>query len=536
MPNWSVVKPKITATLDGQTIECVKFAVTYELNAIPAAQLDVAVGRNMANGRPAAIHTLNALFRTTKPKVQVHLKLEVGNQSQTINWGAPAKNDGALIFEGYATHSAPSLARGQAQVRIPLQHWLNDLDKASAISGASHPGNPADFVYPSVFKVQQVSGVGAKLVENTAGWIAVSEIEEQVSTTQLETTGMWDLLKTWMTQVSQQDPVDPRLAASKGNPKALAALSRMPTTVSTALDLANVNDGTSIGHGILQFIRTSMTRNNVNTTLWGKLVGEWCPAFFLAVVPRVSDALVVPFTGPLAGAPENYITITSKEYDSISAEVAAANSISAVGIYYSAVGGMGENGIPYSATRNELAAVFPKAAETGMVLMKDSPVWLSNHRQPKLYTGTATGIRERKPIRTALGGRGQEDNSFSQKQDQDAKDYDTMLARFAQQWYAVEKTKDRIIEVRTRLRFDVSPGTQVLIKGSREDFIANDALAVGYYGIVIRVSHSIGQQAVFTTLTIGYLRTAEENNSELYSVVKPPLYKEGYYGAPLIPG
>ena len=533
MSRWSVVKPTITATFDGVPVECLQFAVTFELNAIPSAQLDVAVGRNMRNGRPAAIHSLAPLFRVKKPQAQVRLKLDVGQDLQKIDWGPIASEEGAIVFDGYATHTAPSITRGQAQVRIPLQHWLHDLDKGSAISGASHPGNPADFVYPSVFKVLETSDFGGDLSNPQPGWVALTDMEKSISPTQLENEGVWGVLKQWMTQVSQQDPVDQRLAKSDGNAKAQAALARMLTTPSTALDLADVKDGTSIGHGIVQFLQSSIARNNINTTLWGKLVGEWCPAFFLAVVPRVTDALVIPFTGPLAGDPSQYVVINPSEYDSISSEVAAANSISAVGIYYAATGGFGENFTPYRTARNELAAVFPQVAETGMVLMKDAPVWLCSDRQPGLYTGTATGIRDRKAIRTAVGGEGDGDEDKSEEQ---AKDYETMLGRFAQQWFAIEKTKDRIIEVRMRLRFDICPGTQVLIKAAREDFIAGDGLATDYYGIVVRVSHSISRRGVFTTLTVAYLRSPEENESELYSVVKPPLYKEAFYGAPLVTG
>jgi len=528
-PSWSIVKPTITATFDGAPVECLQFAVTFELNSIPSAQLDVAVGRNMRNGKPAAIHSLASVFNTKKPKVKVHLKLDAGDNPAGIDWGPVAK-DGAIIFDGYATHSAPSITRGAAQVRIPLQHWLHDLDKASAISGSSHPGNPADFVYPSVFKIMGVSGVGG---EPKPGWVALTDLETTISPGMLTSDGTWGIIKQWMQEVSRQDPVDQRLAKSDGNAKALAALDRMPTEISTALDLDSVDDGTSIGHGITQFLQASVARNNVNTTLWGKLIGEWCPSFFMAVAPRVDDALVIPFTGPLSGEDEQYITIPSTEYDAISSEVAAANSISAIGIYYTAIDGFGENFAPTSAPRNELAAVFPEATDGGMVMMKDAPIWLADSRQPGLYTGTATGIKERKPIKTAVGGEGSDEDA-PQAAEQGAKDYKTMLGRFAQQWYAIEKTKNRIVEVRSRLRFDICPGTQVLIKGAREDFIAGDGLGVDYYGIVIRVSHTMSRRACFTMLTVGYLRTPAENQSELYSVTKPPLFTTGFYGAPLV--
>jgi hypothetical protein len=87
-----------------------------------------------------------------------------------------------------------------------------------------------------------------------------------------------------------------------------------------------------------------------------------------------------------------------------------------------------------------------------------------------------------------------------------------------------------------KLRFDIAPGSNIIIKGSSEVFIEGDQTAEQLYGTVVRVSFrmdaSKGQAG--TGFSFMHIRTEAENKDDKTSVEKHPLYETTFVGAPLI--
>ena len=530
--HWAACRLELQATVDGVEYEVSQYSGSFEINSIPRCQINVAVGRDMKSFKAAAAHSKIGQL-VPGSQLLVYLKVTpLGKAGDAPNDWPPTS---FLIFRGHVTGTGWQRATGSAAFTIQAEHWLADLNYSSAISGASHPGNPSDFTYPAFFRSPDAEDGGG----NTAQWLPHARIVGGIQRQDLEA-DLWDrVLRPLMRAVCRQDTIDPELATGEANATALAALDQIRSEAMGMRFDGGIN-GESISNAVAWDLEHSLGRSDVHTTLWAKLVGDWASNYWFALIPRVDDAVIVPFTGGLRGAP--WATIGTGDYVSCDLSSPMPQLLRCVGISlptsYSAAGDTGP--APWGAKRQGLAAIYrnqrPAGKDKGMVLIKDAPRWLADPVQGYKYGKITSGTVPPEPVRTGLTGK---DTGPPAPTDGDPKknqdDMRVILKQYAQQWFVIEMLKGRTGELSGRLRFDISPGAQVKVIGGTDPFLEQDQLSASLFGVVSKVTYLINAEAqrAGTSFTLAHIRNQAENESDDTSIGEPPLYKAGWRGATL---
>jgi hypothetical protein len=279
--------------------------------------------------------------------------------------------------------------------------------------------------------------------------------------------------------------------------------------------------------------------NWVNTTLWGKIIGEWAPAYWFAVCPRIEDALGVPFAGGLQGAP--WAVIGGDDYVSCELNASMPQVLRGVGILHSAMyvtgADLGASKAPIDA--GGLAGWYsPPGVEKGLILFKDCPKWLAVADFPQLRSFTAEGIGEQ-PIKTALDPKGAGAPANPAQNQAAAQVFDDITALYAKHWYTLEALKGRVGELAGKLRFDIAPGSNIKVEAAGErNSNAVPPLQEDMFATVTQVSCVINAESrqAGTAFTLAHIRTGAENRAAATSTAKPPLYLEAWPGAALLTG
>lgn len=530
---WAAVRLRLTCVVGGFEFEAVQATMTFEMNSIPTAVVSIAVGREVRTLQPATSHSKIGMIQPRDS-----FKLYLVPQALGGEGGAPGEWHEAMIFDGIVVGVGWQRSTSGANFTIYAQHWLADLHYSSTLSGASHPGNPADFTYAAGYRSPHVMTAGASTDVDWVPHVPIGGTGVNIGDL---TDDLWEnVLKKWMVQLSEQDPIDNRLNDDVANEAALDALEKM-TSEHMGMRLSERGGAHAIGNAVCMALSQAVSRADWNTTLWGKLVGEWSPQYWFAVIPRVEDALIVPFTGALRG--EQWADIKTGDYVHCDLHSGMAQILRAVGITFPLAFAAGGNTNPgeHGAMTRGLGGLWPAGSDKkGLVLIKDAPLWLTDAMQGYKYGGRSCGVLPLSvPIRTS-----QTDEDVGPEQDppnnpeDNQEDWKTVLDDYAHQWYMIEMLKGRQGEISGRLRFDIAPGSQVRIEGGRDPFIAGDAMGVPFFASVTRVTNLINAeiQRVGTSFSLAHIRNEKENESDETSVEKPPLYKEGWVGKELVEG
>lgn len=530
---WGAVRLQLECIIGGFQFEVVQATITFELNSIPTAMVTLAAGRNVKTLEPAAAHGKLGAIQSRDSFELYFVPQSLGEMG-----GAPNAWHEAMIFDGMVVGTGWQRSTHGASFTIYAQHWLADLHYSSSISGASHPGNPADFTYAAGYVPLGGQGAGGTALQ----WVPHAAIQDNFTEGALEE-DLWEgVLKKWMTQLSKEEPVDDRLGDTIANKAALNALAKIKSE-KMGMQLTKGDDANAIGNAVVWALNKSMARVDVNNTLWGKLVGEWSPQYWFAIVPRVTDAYVVPFTGALRGAegePSQWADINAGDYVQCDLYAGMQQILRAVGIAFPISFAAGGNTNPgeHRALRRGLAGLFKSGEKRGLVLIKDAPLWLSDAAQDYKYSGGSCGILPNSlPIRSAYTvvdeGPAQDPKN---KAEDNQEDWKNILDAYAQQWFMLEMLKGRHGELSGRLRFDIAPGSQVRIEGGRDPFVAADQLGLPFFASVTRVTTVINaeKQQAGTSFSLAHIRNENENKSDETSIERPPLYKEGWVGKSLI--
>lgn len=534
---------------DTELLDIIEFSSATEANAIPQGRLLVAVGREVKSLKPATIHSLVSKL-TIKTPVKVYLKGIALDATPGLASEWPSQE--FLLWDGWAVGTGWERSGESAAYSIALLHWLDDLNNSSAISGSSHPYNPGDFTYSAMSPTLGVLGAGGP---SDPSWTAMSGPQNDVGASELEEDLWMRCLQPWMVEIAEQDTLDEARVGGGGksrggNKAALNALSRMTNKagggryVPLAMDLTGAN-GNVVAEAIIDALHKESYFSWVNTTLWGKLIGEWAPSYFFAVVPRIQDALVVPFVGGLS---QTYTTIAAQDYSVCQLSGTMPQVLHAVGIYCGtemlaeANTNPGEYPISYSTMGGKFPADWNDGDPDGLLLIKDPPKWLATATRYADYSLDTTGAESDEPVANALAPDvGKDAPEAAGKPDANAAGLTSangLLDRYAHQWFVAEMLKSRTGELSGKLRFDISPCSSIIVIGGADKHLGgSDQLAQPFYANVTRVTHVINaqNQRAGTAFALDHIRTAAENADpkEKTSINRPPLYQNAFTGAGL---
>ena len=541
MSSWAKFKFKLRAVIGGVTFtDIVRFGCTFEANSVPSAGLVVAVGVN-ADGVLATIHS-NVDKITAGASAEVFLTV--------IPQGSDGVKDKLLelpgeirIWLGRVVGMAINRSLDEASAMIQLTHWLEDLNGPSSLNSNVHPHSSGDFAHSAIYPGVTTSGTDA----GSRMWVPVVDDKEIKLTPDVLEEDLWkNVLHKWLTRLAKADlaKTDQFInQAQDGDKDAQAALARMVGasrfSVPLAMALASA-DGKAVADGVRHALTHETFTSWVHTTLWGKLIGEWAPTYFFVVVPRIEDALVVPYAGALR---EPFLTLDGDGYSIRDDQYTHSNSVSlttqqlrAVGVWHGTQSDLGGNGAPSTedAGYKEIAGWYQSSRPSGLVLIKESPSWLQNAVSASSYAaasadaGRTTGVGH-----AAAPGAGAAPTANAPTAV--VKSLKTLLDNFAHHWYSLEQLKGRTLEISGKLRFDIAPGTTVRVQGGAGKTAAVDQLNVTFFGTVVRTSIMLDceNERAGTAFSLAHVRTEAENAVDDMSVKLPPLYSRAWRGAPL---
>lgn len=541
------------------------FQSHWGLNEIPVATCALAIGREAADGVvEAKLHKNIDSFKVMK-KATVYFT-PYGDWDDGEPWPAGEK----VVFEGRITGTGFEKTPGGVRFVIHIIHWLCDLDFASALTTRSHPTNPAQYTFPSIVEpLVGTPGVTATGLPTVGGIAQTAEADSLHNPENIKKDLWGAAIKPLFCALAQEDNVELSAELTEDcvgelekSEIVLAALKRIESVAVGEVEDENCDlerscyteplslllDDAGAPESVADAIGEALMRDTIesynNQTMWGKLVGQFAPAFNFAVIPQVEKCLVVPF---VAGLRETYCkTIEPTDYVSVSLSGNLSRPLKAI-VIHGAVGsntGLGANaGNPMQdggLISGIVGCFSPADIKTGMVLFENAPMWLANVASGSHSTARSTGLSSGSGTSSATTPAEDKDelipNEEGKTQEDVYRSATAMYNGWAHTAYVSRQLAGRTGNLFGKLRFDIAPGSNIIIKGSSERFIAGDQTSEQLYATVARVSFRLNAEEgnAGTGFSFAHARTEEENKSDKTSLEKHPLYETKFVGAPLI--
>lgn len=533
--------------IDGRQYKLVHYVSSFAINEIPRAECYLALGRRADRlSVKAELHeSASTLTRQLPAKVVFSPAGEYDNRRK--RWPKGART----IFEGYFMGMGYRKLHGRVMAVAHLIHWLADLTYSSCLSKLSHPSNPGQLTY-KLFQLTTDTGIRGRPI-NIGQHIGSELLQVHLGE------DIWKGIKRFLVLLANTSLMDfdlNRVVAGDpdgiGNTAALAALARIegPSESPESKDYQWAEPIRFIDTDARQQMIDSLTLaiNNeqvqsfFHATFWDYLISAIAPMLKIALIPRVDDALVVPMIPGLRSTWRKEISID--DYDSIDTNALRSRPLRAVAIHspFGTPTGIDVNAPPNIYWIGGFYRPGEDDTEKGVILNQTPPPWLmslSTSGVPEGYAASSTGVQNNTAPRTsttAIAKVGDLQPAGPQPT-QTAVDANDIFDRWAHAVYVEETLRGRTGVFHCPLRFDICPGSSILIRGSAERFLGkNDTLATDLYGLVTRMTISIGaeQRECSTTYQCAYLRSPEENKSDRTSLDEHPLYQGKFLGAPLV--
>lgn len=563
------------ATKKSKPFEVVQFGSSWAINEIPRAQVVLAVGRTFDNVDSEAeiSRRFGELFAFRRVRVYLTLAEEPfarpGNARAAI--AANGKQWRKCVFEGSATGFSMAQSYGKKSIVVNLVHWLVDLQNSSCVIANLHPSNPYT-VLGNAIDLIPAGPAGTAISQTYLSRLAAGT----TSVTFLRDIGSG--LKTILTRLAFAGPpavgnlglnsCGP-LHVDKGaivkNRRAVNAFARiegqgadasthLPFRYGRPLNLEKANASAMISACVYDKILTTSLTTFMATNIWDKLVGEYCPQFGMAIVPRIRRALLIADT-PLANVEAPWRTISAGEYDSLEWSANVERPLRAVitaGSAYLRTTGKSKEQIDKSGYDDSRwhGGCFVSEVEDGdgLVLYTTLPDWLSKLQIPA-NGSEAGGMRNAMPTSAVSVALSAVDivrqiglTPITEAQLRESLTpaklgaIAQMYADWARYIHAATVLKGRVGTLSGSLRFDVAPGSNLRVHSEGELFSlpGQDTTSPVVYANVSRVSVLISAESASasTSFSLSEVRTAQENRAQGTGLDRHHFFGPFYHGTP----
>lgn len=553
----------------------------HDENGIPCCTVSVATGRKTSNLLNilgvSAIHTQADLIRLpSKAKVLLNVVRHTASGPVDQEW----PEGWFVAFEGWVSNIAPSVSLGDRSVTLQLTHWLSDLDFSSPYSEDAYPTTPADFLFNAATVVgtnNQRVVVGGTAMSKAVGSFTASSITED----------FWDNgynagLRPFFQAIATERLFNWRMVAaftanpnvdspSTSNTLMQSALARFEPFYDESLGVSTYEYGTPIslrsdlnGFGQIanrirsQVCAAAYSPQFVGGTMWDRLIGGITGQYMFSIVPMVDRALAVPYTPWLSQA---WAVLSGMDMDVIQYSMAVKRPVRAVAVVgsYGSFTGLHASRQPggAEASRRRTMGYFEprpssfNASKNGMMMTVEAPMWINDLLMQGVSSFTAP-----RDVRLALaqnpgGGPGfigpQLPNDPQRLADilgEKKASGESLANALAKATYLQQATQHRQMVISTNLRFDIAPGSTIIIQSS-PDTILNAVMSQegmsdeeAFVARVVRVSWNLeinGNSGVASTVYhLAYLRSLQENDDEAFAAADHPLWRNVWTGSPLI--
>lgn len=560
---WAVLQlSPLPASIPGPvqeiTLEVSRCAATYALNSIPTAYIMVPVGRDCANlDQYSKIHDIwNKLFQRNRITVYISAR----------NWGASSPDklqfpvdspEVKVLFDGYVAAPQFQKRTSGAGIILQLEHWLSDLNYYSCVSAISAPQNAAAFIFNAA------RGFGSDAANSS--YTSLSAAARHFTFPKV-TQDIWGkAMKPWLyelagleefhrTQLALQLGLASGVTVNTGSAKLFVkdALDRIEPNAQLAYTYGRKTDlnlqaadGDSVTATLItNHISRQSSAIQANATIWNLLL-RFCSDFALQVVPLPTRALIVP-NAPLRTP---YGVIKASEYEHVSVTGASQRALRGIAVY-SSHGFYGNTGLNRQSGNSGAPTDFATAGtggyyqgmNEGLIYTIEAPSWMAIVRRD---AGAPVSAGVTAPTGNALNP-GQGAPPPTPAPSQQIRQNVGIANRFARAVYVQHRLASRVAGVLGITRFDIGPGSNVLVEVEKEKFIGSfDQLGQAMFASVVQVDYEFargegnapGQAS--TSLQLAHWRTALENTLDGTSLSSHPLYKDSlqeppWTGSPLV--
>lgn len=517
--------------VDGERFPVDSVQCDYELNGLPRATVSVPLGLDVRSLAPSPAHALIP-FVTSETRASIYAVVN-SPINDTGHLGV-APGEPALLFDGYvAGIGASKSSAPEISLTLSLRHWLSDLNHSSVFSRWSHPTNPADL---STAAAVLAGGAGAATKPLYGGAFDVNAALTAANVS----AGIWEsAVKPFFLGLTTVeglaipeavgfDGVGLGGIAGDTNDEAAAALARVFARPETPLnESGDTNLATQIAMDLAALLgnRESLA----GSTFWDVLTQGIAAEYLLAVSPRVSDALIVPY---VAAPVEHFVEITDNDIWGCQLGCEIPRPVRAFGVLShfdsstGVIGRPGEQSVAYG-----LGGWYaPPGMGPGSVRVTQCPRWAAQ-LAPSLRANVFPPGRGGRPAPTAEhpdgGAAANRDAAPVVRRAADR--VVGFLGRYARARLVMENALSRQGVVTGPPRLDIAPGTSVKLN------VGNAIDGVALIGTVLRISTAMSTSgsSASTTLHLGYLRSEAENENPAIALDEHPLYSSTFIGAPL---
>jgi len=562
-------KDSVVLQLDGyDPLPISQCSTTFGINQIPEAMCTLSIGRNAFDNSAAEINSIDNL--TTMIPASIYGTFS-GQYAPGQNWPTGQ----VRLFRGYYVGGSYQKINGRVQYVIHLLHWLADLGFSSCLSAATNPSISSSLVAPAIFAASQQSPdsgatgqpsfipelIGHQtLIADVLGgdlWAALksyfctmSKFKGFQPTSSQSATGNCSGGVTTLDVIGQNNRASRALAGIEGPAGNCAGtgVTNVPYLYGVAINSSQLEAEVQIA--IATHVGNMTVNDMVHQTYWDAIVGYFCPDFGLDLCPAVDRAVMQPAIpgwrgGASGGNTSNgyWRTITPSDYDYIDETGMLPKPLRGVIITGKSVYDTRAN-IDESSSSNTVVPAGVYAIQSqdngdGSILYQDQPAWLSGVDVAGLNAGDANGTANDTPVNTATTTN-QGKTAAAKTPKQLFPTMNGMLDCYARLVFIQNTLRGRTGNISGRLRFDIAPGSHVVIQGSPEQFLGSqDTLGSVRYGQVVRVTCEIDAEGrrASTAMQIAALRNAAENASDRTSIEDHPFFPNsiGKGGLPLLP-
>jgi hypothetical protein len=545
--NYVFSQFEVTIDIDGLVFkdEVVSVSSTFALNDIPTASAVIACGVNMRTNQPSKIHSA---LNTLKPRTKTTITLTITTPSGRLDKSPPKTH---VIFEGYYIGIGVQRSHANANYILHFVHWLDDLNCGSILSGNFYPGMTADLAQNALYRtVSQAPNSG---VTTDGSTVALIDPELRLISVPNLTIDAWGRVfkPIFKALANDHHPMTQGgcLPRDNNSKVLIPALDKMPnggpTSVPLSMDLVSAFPDL-LSMNISTGVSKMMTNGIAYNSIWSKLVGELAASFLFAVSPGVTFANVIPFFGGLKinADATAWRTIRLNDYNYANFNSSQRQLLESINVYYpftsnSNIEGSRDKQAPVLSFCPPCAQYPPKGQQNraGTIMVRELPTWLYNMTSPSGYAhnGLAPEVDTHDPGKGSPMPTGR----VKVRPPQTIAQHASIGEKYCEHWYKTEILTQRYGELSGKLRFDLAPGSMVAIEVPPEPPPVNP-LSGGktpshMYASVSKVSYHINaeQHQAGTSLVLSNLRTEAENNDDLLTKTRPPLYKQPWYGGPL---
>ena len=498
---------------EGQYIgKVVSASAVFALNSIPSMTVAVPHGSQINNGTLTPSYAYSAILKDTIEKRQpVGVYLDYIGEEQVD--GLPPVNSCTCLIKGYILEQSVQNDLNGGASQFTIVHWLSDMTNIAMVNRLSSPDNPADISSDAAFSQYDPSGE-----KMNSAWVPVTAYSKAIT----EGKNIYDALKLGLkSTMDEGQKTNYEEAGSLGQEeyykrsvKALEAIEGL---------YLDFNPSINVSRELALAISGELSREQrgscLSVTLWQKLVQTFLPQYYLALIPAVDKAYVVPQPG-IQISDDICYTIDDKCIVALRTHTKHGKALGAVFLASRTptVATALVNTLTYS-TKFQYPA--PKDMTSGVLKACWLPAWLEMYKEVNACLAD-NRVEDFVAFLNPEAGTDTSDTNGDESKDDN---FRTLCKLFVKTVFHAEVTRGNVATVQMPLFLWLVPGTPVKVHVPKDVLTDTDDEYIA--GIIEKVQYIISTTSMTTTLTLSDLRVG--NQIQNYALDNALLYKHAFY-------